>query len=131
MSTENQTPPANDPNAGLANTPAANTGHPTRDPHITQQPRGATVPFSEMHAQVRADRSVHSSVRNLVAGVRQRLEEIANDSSKDADALRNEVREVAGHLSPDEVARSVVENTPAKADRDPNANEPVEPVINR
>jgi hypothetical protein len=125
---QNQQP---DPNAGVANTPAATPGHPTRDPHITQQPRGATVPFAELQQQVRGDRSVHSSVRSLVAGVRQRLEEIASQTNKDADAIRNEVREVAGQLNADEVARSVIENTPAKSDPDPNANQSVAPVINR
>lgn len=122
---------AHDPNLGKANTPAATPGHPTTDPHITQAPSTPAVPFEELQQRVRSDRSVHSGVRTLVQGVRQRLEQIAGDTTKDANTLREEVRQVAGTLDADGVARSVIENTPAKNDPDPQANRPVAPVINR
>lgn len=124
---ENQQP---DPNA-TAPAPTQTTGHPTTSPHITQAPAASPVPYAELQQRVRDDRSVHFGVRTLVQGVRQRLEEIASDESRDANAVRAELREVAGQLDADAWARSVIENTPAKNDPDPQSNPPVAPQINR
>lgn len=120
-----------DPNANRANTPAATQGHPTTSPHITQAPGVAPVEYAELQQHVTAERSVHNGVRSMVTGIRQRVEELASDESKDANTLRAELHQLASSLDADAWARSIVDNTPAKRDADPQSNPPVAPQINR
>lgn len=119
-----------DPNAQPHN-PAQAHGHPTTSPHITQAPTASPVPYDELPRYVGTQRSVHNGVRALVQGVRQQLEQLAGDDSKDANILRDHIRQVAGSLDADAWARAVVENTPAKGGADPQSNASVAPQINR
>lgn len=105
--------------------------NPTGQPHPTQAPTVAPVPYEELQQHVTAERSVHRGTRAMVQGIRERLEQIAGEDRKDPTAVRNELRSFIGELNADTWARAVVDNTSAKHDVDPQSNPPQPTQINR
>lgn len=111
--------------------PTVTRNDPAAQPHRTQAPQTAPVAFNDLQAHVTGERSVHRGARALVQGIRQRLEEIAGNDSKDAATVKQDLQAFVGELNADTWANALVQNTSAKNDPDPNSNAPVAPQINR
>lgn len=114
----------------ISNPPASINGQPA--PHPVQAPPQARVSYTDLENHVGRERTVREGVRSVISGIQSRIEEIAGDKSKDADALRAELTQLASELNgkADGLSGKVLEGTASADERDPNSNPPAKPQLN-